>query len=296
MATKPKVWLLIVGPTKEQRTCAELAAVVSSGSMDDERSSVDSIRTVEFSRMLRGYDCDEVDDFLDRVANEVEELKSRFQRTEDELRQAKERADIVGATRSVEGEPASSEAVQRMLSIAERFVEHTKSEAEHESEEVLAEARDRAQRMVAEAEERAARLKDQTERRRVEEVSRLESIKTQLQADIESLMQHMESERERLKAAMSELLGLVDEKMRPISPRRQSPPAAQTSRGAPSRQVRPAVADGEPIPGLDREPSALADGAAGDLQVPDGLAGDGISEVERSRPSGARPRSASSPD
>ncbi len=249
--------------------------------------------------MLRGYDCDEVDDFLDRVANEVEELKLKQQRTEDELRQARERADVVSATRSVEGGPASSEAVQRMLSMAERFVEHTKSEAEHESEEVLSEARDRAQRMVAEAEERAARLKDQTERRRIEEVSKLESVKTQLQADIESLMQHMEAERERLKAAMSELLGMVDEKMRPISPRRPASAGAPGSRGAPARQTRSAAVGAEPLPGVDPDldQSANTNDAASSLQGVDALAdlaGDGISASERPRPAGARSRGTSS--
>ncbi|MHB8287952.1 MAG: DivIVA domain-containing protein [Acidimicrobiales bacterium] len=264
--------------------------------MDDERSSLDSIRTVEFSRMLRGYDCDEVDDFLDRVAGEVEELKLKSQRFEEELRQAREKADVVSASRSLEGAPGGSDAVQRMLNIAERFVEHTKSEAEHEAEELLVDARERAQRLLAEAEERSVRLKEQTERRRVEEVSKLEAVKTQLQADLESLMQHVESERERLKAAMSDLLGLVDEKLRPASSRRPAggaPPNSQQRGGA--RQTKAASDAAEPsrdeVSELERGDEVLRG-----LGGPGSLLSDVMPDEADVRPPATRSRNVSSPE
>lgn len=51
------------------------------GPKSSERSILDSLRTVEFRQSLRGYDMDEVNEYLERVAVEVEDLQIQLRQS-----------------------------------------------------------------------------------------------------------------------------------------------------------------------------------------------------------------------
>ena len=55
------------------------------------QSILDSLRTVEFRQTLRGYDMDDVDDYLGRIATEVEALQERLRQSSDRQQHADER-------------------------------------------------------------------------------------------------------------------------------------------------------------------------------------------------------------
>ena len=54
-------------------------------------SILDTLRTVEFRLGLKGYNVDEVDEYLDKAAQEAEGLQEHVRQLNDRLRQASER-------------------------------------------------------------------------------------------------------------------------------------------------------------------------------------------------------------
>jgi DivIVA domain-containing protein len=80
-------------------------------STENATSALDTIDTVAFKVGLKGYNVDEVDDFLERLSVEVRQLKDLAQQQRQQLRQAAERIsqlDDRGATGPVAVTPASA--------------------------------------------------------------------------------------------------------------------------------------------------------------------------------------------
>src|SRR5260221_420137 len=113
------------------------------------QSALDALRTAEFRLSLRGYDVDEVDDFLERAAVEADQLREQVRQAAVQVSQANDRvrhleAERAGApapaaaTASAAGAPAATpvvaaavgagtaETVSKMIEMAERFVEQTR--------------------------------------------------------------------------------------------------------------------------------------------------------------------------
>ena len=59
-------------------------------------SILDTLRTVEFRLGIKGYNVDEVDEYLDRAAQEAEALQENLRQLNDRLRQAGDRIVAVG--------------------------------------------------------------------------------------------------------------------------------------------------------------------------------------------------------
>jgi cell division initiation protein len=204
--------------------------------MDNSQSAssiLDTLRTVEFRLGLKGYNVDEVDEYLDRAAQEAEALQEHVRQLNDRLRQAGDRigqlerdkrdgtGDVVAAGGSAEaggGEPGlSDETLQRTLLLAQKFVDQTKRESEAEAAAIVARAEDTARAAVAAAEAAALTLQTESQQKLREEVARLEATRTQLATDVESMARHLESERNRLRGALSEILKWVDENVQPAN-------------------------------------------------------------------------------
>jgi vacuolar-type H+-ATPase subunit H len=103
------------------------------------------------------------------------------------------------------------------LLLAQKFVDQTEAEAETQARTVLAEAETRAHAMLSDAETRARSLTEETERHLREDISRLESIRTQLAGDVETIARHLDTERNRLRAALGDMLTWVDEHVQPTA-------------------------------------------------------------------------------
>lgn len=189
------------------------------------QSSLDSLRTVEFRQTLRGYHIDDVDEYLERVAAEVDALREQMRVAGDRLRQAAERIGVLEQQLDeAKRQPAqtvattpSDEALHRTLQMAQRFVEQTRSEALAEAESTVTEARERATTIVAEAEDHVKRSSEEAQRQLREDVARLEGVRNQLSTDVETIARHLESERTRLRTALGELVTWVEEKLQPAA-------------------------------------------------------------------------------
>jgi cell division initiation protein len=193
-------------------------------------SILDTLRTVEFRLGLKGYNVDEVDEYLDKAAQESEGLQDHVRQLNERLRQASERIAQLerekrAAPVAAEGEDApsasdsalSDETLQRTLLLAQKFVDQTKRESEAEAAVVVAQAEEQARAAIAAAEATAAQLQAETHQKLREEVTRLESTRTELAADVESMARHLDSERNRLRAALSEILKWVDDNVQPAN-------------------------------------------------------------------------------
>ena len=194
-------------------------------------SILDTLRTVEFRLGLKGYNVDEVDEYLDKAAQEAEGLQDHVRQLNERLRQASERiAQLEREKRSApaaaEGDEAaaasadaglSDETLQRTLLLAQKFVDQTKRESEAEAAAVVARAEESARATVAAAEQTAAQLQADTHQKLREEVARLEATRTGLATDVENMARHLESERNRLRSALSEILKWVDDNVQPAN-------------------------------------------------------------------------------
>ena len=188
-------------------------------------SVLETLRTVEFRLGLKGYNVDEVDEYLEKAAVEAEGLQEQFRQANERLRQATERiSQLEAERRSAPGVPAvaaaaavSDDTLQKTLLLAQKFVDQTKRESEAEAAELVAQAEEKARTTLAQAEEEARQLATDADRRLREEVTRLESMRGQLASDVENMARHLEGERTRLRSALAEVLKWVEENIQPAS-------------------------------------------------------------------------------
>ncbi len=243
-------------------------------------SILDTLRTVEFRLGLKGYNVDEVDEYLDKAAQEAEGLQEHVRQLNERLRQASERiaqlerekraAPVAAqgdqAAASADDAALSDETLQRTLLLAQKFVDQTKRESEAEAAAVIAQAEESARAAIAAAEAQAAQLQVDTHQKLRDEVTRLESTRTELAADVESMARHLESERNRLRGALSEILKWVDENVQPanslmgVKPK-AAPAARGTSGGGDASDAVPEADDGAPTLNLQNSTGAPVSGA-----------------------------------
>src|ERR1039457_4009105 len=125
-------------------------------STDSAYAALDAVDTVAFKIGVRGYNVDEVDDFLERLSGEVHQLKELVQQQRQQLRQAGERINQLDARPSGEASapaPAPSpapapaapprhisvsgaEQVTAMIVMAQQFIEQAQQEAETKAREM----------------------------------------------------------------------------------------------------------------------------------------------------------------
>jgi DivIVA domain-containing protein len=184
-------------------------------STDSAYSALDAIDTVAFKIGVRGYNVDEVDDFLERLSGEVHQLKELVAQQRQQLRQAGERISQLDtrssdATSAPAPAPApaaaprhisvsGAEQVTAMIAMAQQFIEQAQNEAENKARELTTGAQERAREIVAEARSRAE-----------DEVNRLNGLKQRLSEDVETLARQLDSERKRLSASLAEFSRWVE--------------------------------------------------------------------------------------
>ena len=195
------------------------------------------INEVEFHQKMRGYDPDEVDDFLERVATAVTAMHERLREAGDRLTQAERRAadfeqrlreaPAGGATSATIEE--ESETIRRTLVLAQRTADAAIKEAEEEAQssiraareqadQIYREAQEQAQRVVAEAEIEARKSADDTRQRLVAEIIALEEARDAIRSDQSILERHVDDHRLRLRGTITELERLLDDPARMRNP------------------------------------------------------------------------------
>ena len=153
------------------------------------------LREVEFREQWRGYNPEEVDEFLERLALGLEELQSR-------LADALERAS--NAERRLL-ERTDEDEIRRTLVLAQRTAVASMDEARAEAERMVQETEARCRQLVAEAEAQSARLEADIAQRRRTEIGDLAEERAALQLDIDALRAFAEEQRSQLSEALRRL-------------------------------------------------------------------------------------------
>ena len=200
-------------------------------SSDNAYSALDAIDTVAFKVGLKGYNVDEVDEFLERLSGEVRQMKDLVVQQRQQLRQAAERiSQLDNRSETFVSPPAAppaapvrapepthvtvsgAEQVTAMIVMAQQFIEKAEQEAEEKAREMTTGAQERAREIVAEARSRAE-----------DEVNRLNGLKQRLSEDVETLSRQLETERKRLSTALAEFARWVDSSLQVGGPRANAP-------------------------------------------------------------------------
>ncbi len=185
---------------------------------DNAASALGSIDTVAFKVGMRGYNVDEVDEFLERVSAEARQLRDQLAQQRQQLRQAAERINQLESGRaSASPAPApapapaqapsvaavaggrGAEQVSSMIAMAQQFIEHAQAEAEAKARELTTAAQERAREIIVEARSRAE-----------DEVNRLNGLKQRLSEDVDKLARQLDAERTRLAGVLSEFSRWVE--------------------------------------------------------------------------------------
>ena len=217
------------------------------------------LREVEFSGSLRGYNTDEVDEFLEKVALAVDGLQA-------ELRAALERAERQPIEVQTAPSGGDDDTLRRTLVLAQRTAdlaikeaqeeadqliqraraeaETTLGEAKRSAETTLGEAKRSAETTLGEAKRSAERLTSEAERRLREEVARLTGARDDLRREVDTLMSLLAAERERLSESLGTALRYVERSLT-LSPDFKSRPAG-SGRESPSGN-RAAPPSSEPV-------------------------------------------------
>ena len=123
------------------------------------------IRRKEFKSGFRGYDANQVDDFLDAVADEFERNYTENQRMREEVSSLRDRLqqfeDLEGSIRAalVHAEQASND----LRRAATREAEGMRQSAQREADFTIREAQTRSHQMLADSSSRIERVQDSYE-------------------------------------------------------------------------------------------------------------------------------------
>lgn len=208
--------------------------------------SPQTLREVEFREKLRGYNQDDVDEFLERVAAGVEILQDRLRQATDRALRAEQRASETSE---------ADEAVRKTLVLAQRTADLAVQEAKDQAAALVEAARTEAKRIEAEAHAQARRVAQEAQARLRADLAALEVARSRLRTDVGALERHVEEQRARVRDAMREALRRLDSQVPPVAPAPPEarvdvpPPPAEDDSDGSDQPGGPALADERPAPG-----------------------------------------------
>ena len=166
------------------------------------------LREVEFQSRLRGYDTDEVDEFLEKIAVAVDEIQEK-------MRQLAYRAERAERSISERAADENDDSIRRTLVLAQRTADLAVREAEEQAAELMDTARSESEKLLTDARENAQRLTSEAERRHNEDIARLEGERDQVVAELRKLSDLLDAERERLAGSLRAALSVVEQALSP---------------------------------------------------------------------------------
>ncbi|EOS7896825.1 DivIVA domain-containing protein [Enterococcus hirae] len=112
------------------------------------------IQNKTFPTKMRGYNQDEVDDFLDLVVRDYEEITQRNRELEKAVKHSEEKLEYFNELK---------DALNQSIIVAQDTADKVKTSASKESEVIVTSAQNKADELVATAEKRAHQLTTDTE-------------------------------------------------------------------------------------------------------------------------------------
>jgi len=190
--------------------------------------SPQSVSSTTFKIVKKGYDPDEVKNYLVQLASSIESMQSHTSAMEARARAAVARLqEIAAQTPSQQAadtagpSPEETETISRTLLLAQRTADQTVADAEAKAKAVAEAADADARSAVEAAQTSAARLIEDAkfearkagegQRQQIEgEVQSLLARREFLMSDVDHLEQHIITQRERLRDVATQLTDMVD--------------------------------------------------------------------------------------
>lgn len=113
------------------------------------------ITNKDFKRSMRGYNCDEVDEFLDKISEDYEALYKENSSLREKISTLDERVSHFNKMEST---------IQNTLVLAQNAAEQAKMSAEKESDLIIRNANDTAQKILDKAHNDVININDEYER------------------------------------------------------------------------------------------------------------------------------------
>lgn len=147
-----------------------------------------------FSAAKQGYNTEEVDDFLELLAGEVDamlqkiaDLKGRLNTAEDQLAAAQAQLEAAPSHTEAAAAPAPD------YSVSERQISQVLIVAQQSADRLVADARDNAERIRNEADAKAREVIRQAlaeKQNELDEIDRLKASREEFRSEYKNLLQH----------------------------------------------------------------------------------------------------------
>lgn len=207
------------------------------------------VTSVEFDVVRKGYDPEQVDNYLKGVGDQVSRLKDMLRNAVEtaevaeakaaeavrlkavaeaareealgDLEAARQASVPVAAPAGAGGaDDQSAEELKKVLMLAQRTADSAVEEAQASARNIVADGRSKAAELVADAETRAERIlveaqkvAEETVKERTgsieQAVTQLEVRRAELVSDVEALSRHLDEHRSRLRAGLETLMELL---------------------------------------------------------------------------------------
>lgn len=192
--------------------------------------TVQDVQSVTFEKAMRGYQVEQVDNFLDRIAAQLEDNEKQLQemsRNNEELK-----AKLLEMAKKLEGYRSDEDALKSALLNAQRMGENVIREAKQKSDAIVREANIRAEDITRAAQARTSEQEI--------ELQRIKSEVAQFKSNVLSLYKvHIES-LSTLPDAQPEDEEEPCPRRRPPHRRRMRPPYSRSSSCRRARTIEPA--------------------------------------------------------
>ena len=166
--------------------------------------SAEQIRRREFATIRRGYDPDQVRDYLEAVATQVETLERDLKETRMRAEAASTPVPPAPPTSAIDPYERVSQRFAGLIATADREASRLIDDAKTEADRVLDEAKTAADRITVDAQSRAEEAK-------AEGAQRLEDARTEADRVLHSLSARRELLVAQLQEMRATLLGVADE-------------------------------------------------------------------------------------
>ncbi|EJO5346609.1 DivIVA domain-containing protein [Clostridium botulinum] len=110
------------------------------------------ITNKEFKKSMRGYNCDEVDEFLDKISEDYEELYKENSSLKERVTTLEERLNHYDKM---------EETIQNTLLLAQNAAEQAKETAQKEADLIIKNANDSAKRVIEKSQEDVMKINDE---------------------------------------------------------------------------------------------------------------------------------------
>ena len=147
--------------------------------------SPEEIRTVPFERTMRGYRCDDVDEFLEKVADDVKEMTERIAALQKQKEESDQKLHILA--QKIEEYRADEDTLKIALLNAQRMGENVIREAKQKAESILREANIKAEDITRDSREQVVEYNVELERIQAEVAHFKSSVLNLYKQHIESL-------------------------------------------------------------------------------------------------------------